>query len=382
MAFPITATSIACATGCSTSVALNEIFEGRGGLGFEDEVLVGRVPGELPALEAQWAAYDTRQARLAMLTTRQCEEPLRRAIEKWGPSRVAILVGTSTGGIAWTERAYARFKNGEEGNLEGGLLQKHAFGAVVDLLVGMYGLSGPAYTVSTACSSSAHILGSAMRLLRVGVCDAAFALGVDTLCDLTIRGFSGLGLLSSQGARPFDRDRDGINIGEAAGALLIERESADAEFVLRGFGSSSDGYHMTHPHPDGAGAIASMGAALSDAGLSPRDISHVNAHGTATVDNDRIEALAIERVFGSRVPICSTKGYTGHTLGACGALEAVVTIESLRRETMPGTFGLRTIDPGIALVVGPEPVAIDGRYAASNSFAFGGNNATVIFERR
>lgn len=381
MRLPITDFALACATGPRTQVALDTIFAGESGLAEEDSLLVGRVGDPLDALEPRFEEFDTRQARLAQLTISPMRDSIQAARERWGPRRVGLLVGTSTGGIAWTETAY-RAAHEEQGHHARSVFTRHAFGAVVDYLKRAFELEGPGYCVSTACSSSTHILGSAQRLIASGTVDAVLAIGIDTLCHLTLRGFGGLGLLSAGQSRPFDAERDGINIGEAGAALLVERHSDDATSWLRGFGTSSDGYHMTSPPPDGAGAIASMTQALANAEIDRAQIVAINAHGTGTVANDAAEALAIASVFGDDAVVVSTKGYTGHTLGACGAVEAVICIESLRRQQVPGTFGLRTLDAALPVRASAARSSVDGKFMMSNNFAFGGNNATIILEQR
>ena len=381
MRLPITDHALTCATGPTTTEALDAIFACRAGLSSRENLLVGAVKAQLDPVPEDFEAFDTRQARLALHTTQQIAGSIDAAIARWGSDRVAVLVGTSTGGIRWTESVYEPGTRHDQASLSGGVFHRHAFGAVADLLKQVYALTGPGYCLSTACSSSAHIFGSARRLIESGVVDAALAIGVDTLCELTLRGFGGLGLLSAGQCRPFDKSRDGINIGEAGAVVLIERAHDDAEFALAGFGSSSDGFHMTRPPDDGAGAVMSMRAALATAQIQGDQVAAINAHGTGTVANDAAEAAAISAVFGQQACVASTKGYTGHTLGACGAVEAVISIESLRRQQLPATFGLRESDDALAVRASAQPQEFDGDYVLSNSFAFGGNNATVVLQR-
>lgn len=373
--------AVSCATGGLTRTAMDSIFEGRTGLTTEGGRILGRVAQPLEPLPEDLAAYDTRQARLALSAAQQISPAIVKSREKWGPDRIAVLLGTSTGGIQWVESTYVPGTKDEVAALAGSALTRHGFAAAPRVIQAVFELSGPAYAISTACSSSAHVFGAARRMLLGGRVDAVIALGVDTVCQLTIQGFRGLGLLAVDYCRPFDVARDGINIGEAAAAFLLERDASEADFYLKGFGSSSDGFHSTRPPPDGAGAVTSMSAALADAALAPTDIKGVHAHGTGTVENDRAEARAITRVFGEGMSITSTKGLTGHTLGACGALSAAIVLESLKRQQLPGTFGLKTLDPTLSVCADPRPIDFYGDFVASNSFAFGGNNVTLIFGR-
>ncbi len=372
--------ALLCATssgseGAQTQSALDAIFENKSGLRKEKNRYIGRVENLRP-LPTTLHPYATCQAQLAYSTLFPMSASIQKAREKWGAERVAVLVGTSTGGIAWTESHYPNA-------LQGSAFIKHGFGAIATMIQTQFDLAGPAYTISTACSSSAQIFGSARRLISQNIADAVLLLGVDTLCDLTLQGFEGLGLLSKERCRPFDIERDGINIGEAGGALLLERERLGQRdsFALRGFGSASDGYHITRPPPDGEGAARTMQFALDDAELSPKDVAALNAHGTGTLENDRAESTAIQSIFGTEIPVVSTKGFTGHTLGACGTVDAIISIESLKRQRLPGTIGFKKAEEASKISLDANPVDIAGKFIASNSFAFGGNNVTLIFEK-
>ncbi|QED28375.1 beta-ketoacyl-[acyl-carrier-protein] synthase II [Microvenator marinus] len=372
--------ALSCASGGSTEEAMNSIFGGKSGIAEESGRFIGRVSASLGSLPGQFLEFDTRQARLAVHVVKMIAPSIFRAREKWGPKRVAVLLGTSTGGIEWVEANYTPGTRDVVSSLDGGACNKQAFGAASYVVQNMFELEGPAYAISTACSSSSHVFGAAKRLIHSDRVDAVVVLGVDTLCHVTIEGFLGLGLLASSLCRPFDVARDGINIGEAGAAFLLERD-LDAEFHLCGFGASSDGYHSTRPPPDGAGAALCMQAALEDAGLLPQNVVGVHTHGTGTVENDRAEGRAITGVFGAGMSVVSTKGATGHTLGACGALNAAIALESLRRQCLPGTHGLEVIDPVLSVNADSAPRPVTGDYVASNSFAFGGNNVTLILGR-
>jgi 3-oxoacyl-[acyl-carrier-protein] synthase-1 len=239
------------------------------------------------------------------------------------------------------------------------------------------GLRGPAMVVSTACASSARTFIDARQLIESGVCDAAIVGGADSLCGMTLRGFASLDLISAVACRPCDAKRSGISIGEAAGFALLERTGAG--IGLLGFGTSSDGYHMSAPHPQATGAIAAMRAALAAGGLSAADIDYVNLHGTGTRANDAMEDIAMAEVFGAATPCSSTKGWTGHTLGASGILEAVVAGLCIEHGFMPGCLNVNAVDPGFRARVAVENEQRPIRRVMSNAFGFGGINCSLIF---
>jgi 3-oxoacyl-[acyl-carrier-protein] synthase-1 len=240
------------------------------------------------------------------------------------------------------------------------------------------GLAGPAFVVSTACSSSAKVFANAARMIEAGVVDAAVVGGVDSLCLTTLYGFRSLELVSADICRPWDAARAGLSLGEGAAFALLERDAGRARAWLRGCGESSDGHHMSSPHPEGAGAALAMRAALADAGLAPGDVDYLNLHGTATPGNDAAEDRAVRQVFGTSIACSSTKGFTGHTLGAAGAVEAAIAVLALERGLLPASLNLRERDP--ALELEPLRVATErpARVVASNSFGFGGSNACLV----
>jgi 3-oxoacyl-[acyl-carrier-protein] synthase-1 len=245
------------------------------------------------------------------------------------------------------------------------------------------GLEGPSVTLSTACSSSAKVFATAARWIRHGVADAVLVGGVDSLCLSILYGFNSLQLVSSSPCRPFDVDRDGISIGEAAGFAILTREdlTPDAEFLLLGYGESSDAWHMSHPHPEGRGALLAIDRALQSSRLEARDIDYINMHGTASRANDLSETYALAERFPQRTSASSTKGWTGHTLGAAGILEAVITLDAMRHGLSPGTLNCEVPDPEFRFPVLKENLAQPLRYAMTSSFGFGGNNAVLIFGR-
>ncbi len=341
------------------------------------ETRCGALPDEPPPLPSKFGVYDTRLARLVWMMLDELETPIIDAVARWGPARVAVLLGTSTGGIAVTERAYSSYREHGVLPFSFDFARQHAFHAALELVRTRTAIAGPGYVVSTACSSGAKLLASAVRLLATNMVDAVAAIAVDTLCHTTIRGFAGLELLSADMCKPFSRERNGINIGEGAAMVLLDRD-LDADVFLLGVGESSDAHHMTAPDPDGAGAKLAMLSALEQAGMTPADVDHVNAHGTGTVLNDESEARAILAVLGRDVPVASTKGYTGHMLGAGGLVEVVFAIASLLDDFIPVSLGSEPFDATLGITVNTQATTRRVRTVLSNSFAFGGSNVATL----
>ena len=338
-------------------------------------------------MRADLATFDCRNNRLAQLGLRQdhFEDAVRAVAARLGPHRVGIFVGTSTSGILQTELAYRR-RDPATGALPADFIYAttHNTYSVADFVRHYFGLTGPAVVVSSACSSSAKVFASASRMMAAGLIDAALVGGVDSLCLTTLYGFNSLGLVSSQPCRPFDIARNGISIGEAAGFALLERvpeHLASDAILLMGLGESSDAHHMSSPHPQGLGAQMAMQDALKTAQLQACDIDYINLHGTATQNNDSAETLAVAAVFGSATPCSSTKGATGHTLGAAGGIEAVICALALQNSLLPGGVNTNQVDPAL-----PLNYLVHNRYqpvtrALSNSFGFGGTNCSLILGR-
>jgi 3-oxoacyl-[acyl-carrier-protein] synthase-1 len=302
---------------------------------------------------------------------------VERAVRRWGADRVAIVLGTSTGGILETEDALLAHA-GTGAVPEGfSLERKHAFDGLLAVVRRRTGARGPGWVVSTACSSSGKVLGSARRLLAAGRADAVVTGGVDTLCQTTLRGFRTLEALSSRPCRPFSAERDGISLGEGGAFLLVEREG-DGPARLLGVGETSDAHHMSHPHPEGLGARRAMEEALRQGGVAPGAVDHVNAHGTGTPANDVVEAGAIAAAVGSQALVASTKGYTGHLLGAAAATEAIFSILAIERGIVPASLGAAPLDAGVSVAVCLAPLRRACRVVLSNSFAFGGSNVAVL----
>lgn len=349
-----------------------------------DEAPSGISPGELTPLPEGFAPCDCRNHRLAYAAYLQIRDAVDAAIDRYGAHRVGVVLGSSTAGVDMTEQVYATWK--ATGILPPGMdfNKQHAMGSVSSVVADIAGCGGPRYTLSTACTSSVKAMISAKGLIDRGFCDAVITGGVDTICHMTINGFESLGTVSRKRANPMSRNREGLNIGEAAALFLMTREPASVSLV--GAGESCDAYHMSAPHPEGLGAEAAMRAALQDANITPAQIAYLNMHGTATPQNDAMEAKAIERIFG-KLPCSSTKPMVGHTLGAAGAVEAGFCWMALQRLQanhlpLPPHVWDGEADPDIppldlARVGGQAP--IQGRaYLMSNSFAFGGNNCSIV----
>jgi 3-oxoacyl-[acyl-carrier-protein] synthase I len=385
-----TATS---ALGCGLPATLAALRAGRSGLApcaFESvtlETCVGEVPGVdanalPPALTAE---FDCRNNRLAWLGLNQdgFAEAVERAAGRYGRARLGIFLGTSTSGILETELAYRRRDPAGAFPADFRYAGAHNSFSLAAFVRRALRLGGPAVVISSACSSSAKAFASARRAIGTGLIDAALVGGVDTLCLTTLYGFHSLQLVSRTPCRPFDVARDGISIGEAAAFALLEPAagSAAGSVLLLGTGESSDAYHMSSPPPDGAGARAAMQAALSDAGLSAEDIDYVNFHGTGTPSNDEAEARAVADVLGKQIPGSSTKGATGHTLGAAGALETVICALALQEGLMPGGVNTTQVDPALPVHYLRANRNARLRRVISNSFGFGGTNCSLILGR-
>jgi 3-oxoacyl-[acyl-carrier-protein] synthase-1 len=329
------------------------------------------------------ARFDCRNNRAAELGLAQdgFREAVQRAVERHGAQRVGVFIGTSTAGILHTELAYRR-RDASSGALPADFdyRRTHNTYSAAEYVRERLGLKGPCAAISTACSSSAKAFGSAARLMEAGLIDAAVVGGVDTLCLTTLYGFNSLELLSKEPCRPYDAQRGGISIGEAAAFALMEREGS-SPVALLGFGESSDAHHMSSPHPEGLGARRAMQAALDRAGLAAKDIDYVNLHGTGTQSNDSAEDRAVVALFGETVPVNSTKGMTGHALGAAGAVEAVLSMLAMEEGLIPASPGTREIDPALRAHYekSARPAAL--QRVLSNSFGFGGSNCSLVLGR-
>lgn len=345
---------------------------------------IGEVAGvDDQRLPEALSRYDCRNNRLTLmgLETDGFGDRVREATTRYGADRVGVFLGTSTAGILQTELAYRR-RDPATGALPDDFHYRttHNAFSLAEFTRDHFGLTGVAMAISTACSSSAKVFAAAARQLALGMIDAAVVGGVDTLCLTTLYGFASLQLTSKNPCRPYDAARDGISIGEGAAFALLERSASPAPgtVMLLGVGESSDAYHMSSPHPEGLGAKMAMEAALRSAGLSVADIDYINLHGTATPANDAAEGKAVAALFGDTVPGNSTKGYMGHTLGAAGAIEALVCATALTDGRLPGSPGTGALDPSIPIRYQLKGEDRALRHALSNSFGFGGSNCSLV----
>jgi 3-oxoacyl-[acyl-carrier-protein] synthase-1 len=398
----VTHFTAASCIGRGLAPTLQTLREQRAGLspcrfeGAELDTWIGTVDGvDDEPVRADLSAFDCRNHRLAQLGLMQDHfaDAVRAAAARYGSTRVGVFLGTSTSGILETELAYRR-RDPQSGALPADFryAQTHNCYSLAAFVRAFLALQGPAVSISSACSSGAKAFGSARRMIEAGLIDAAVVGGVDSLCLTTLYGFNSLELLSRDRCRPFDVARRGISIGEAAAFALLERpgngaDAADAvsgthhdAIYLLGVGESSDAHHMSAPHPEGLGARLAIERSLAGAGLSPADIDYINLHGTATPSNDAAESLAVNALFDG-TPSSSTKGATGHTLGAAGALEAVISMLALRHQFLPAGVGTTEPDPVLNLdyILANRDASL--RAVLSNSFGFGGTNCSLIFGR-
>ncbi len=392
----ITSYTATNALGAGNAASLQALQQQQSGLspnqfdGCDLKTFVGQVADlDKVSLPEHLSGFDCRNNRLTYLGLQQdnFSEVVLAARDKYGAGRVAVFLGTSTSGIQQTELAYAQL--GDQINSGEGLsssyhyTKTHNTFSLADFVQQYYELKGIAHVVSTACSSSAKVFASAYRHMQAGFCDAAIVGGVDSLCLTTLYGFNSLQLVSEQKCTPWGKDRSGINIGEAAGFALLEHiDSAGEQLTLQGYGESSDAYHMSTPHPEGRGAAKAMQAALDSAGLSSKDIDYINLHGTATQSNDSAEDNAVMTVFGNTTAASSTKGWTGHTLGAAGITEVIFGCLAIENSFMPVNLNTQEIDPTTnANIVMAKNNNTVNRFI-SNSFGFGGSNCSLIIGRQ
>ncbi len=387
----VTAFSVVCATGYGQQALLAALRERRGPLRPNDftaqplPTWIGRVPDlesaawDLPEALAPWRCRNNRLA-WAGLNTDGFRGAVAGAIGRYGARRIALVMGTSTAAIDATEAFYRHLD--DPAGPPPHLLhpQLHTPHSIGDFMQRALGVAGPCFTIATACSSSAKVFCQAERLMRLGLCDAVVVGGVDSLCDSVLYGFGSLELLSPDPCRPFGVDRRGLNLGEAAALVLLERDER-SDLALLGYGESSDAHHMSAPHPQGLGARLAVEQALARAGREPRDIRYINLHGTATPKNDAVEAQVVASLFPATTRASSTKGWTGHTLGAAGSLEAVITFLALRTGLIPGTLNTTQLAAECGPQIQLDNTDADTRFALSHSFGFGGSNCVLLFGR-
>lgn len=388
----VTVEHYTCTTACAAGLSAlsHAIASGQSGLspnGFTETPLrtyIGQVlqaeNADSASLPADLLEYDCRNNRLAWLSL-QADNFVgraRRAVARYGPHRVGIALGTSTSSVGETEAAYR--ERDEAGHLSPQQVARpqvhtpHSLGIFVQKVVGA---AGPCVTVSTACSSSAKVFATAERWLRLDLVDAVVVGGVDSLCESVLHGFNSLQLVSAEPCRPFDVARDGINLGEAGGFALLTRNPGRLQLV--GYGESSDAHHMSSPHPEGVGVRKAIAQALDCAGLNGDQIQYLNLHGTASVKNDAVETTVINQCYGPGLYASSTKGWTAHTLGAAGIVEAAITLRALETGVLPGTLNSSRLDAGCSPRIRLETEHRNIRLAATHSFGFGGNNCVLIF---
>lgn len=385
----IAASAVTHSIGTGVDLLWNFVSQKKSGLRKNDldwcdlDCWIGKSPDvESILFPDELLSWDCRNHRLVWMAMQDVglRNELSKQISKFGSKRVGIVLGTSTSGIRSTEIAYAeRISRGVwPSNFD--FEHTHSVDALCRFVSKVLGIHGPSVGIASACSSSAKVFLIAQRWITAGIVDVVLVGGADSLCLSTLHGFNSLQLLSSEMCRPFDEARNGISIGEAAGFVLLTKDSTAVRFV--GGGESSDAFHMTSPHPEGLGAQAAIYGALKSADLIPSDIDYVNAHGTATPSNDRAEAVALDAVFSDcLVPVSSTKGVTGHALGAAGIVEAIITIEAINHQTLPPL--VTSVHPIIGMdlnfINDATPASI--KYAMSNNFGFGGTNCSLIFGR-
>jgi len=382
--------TLASAAGAGLGPTRSALAAGRSGLRRNDfehcdlDTFIGRVDGvEDCRLSGTLADFDCRNNRLALLALEQDGfiDAIGQLKGRITPDRIACVIGTSTAGIGATESAYRDLGERARFSERYRLPRVHTPHTSSAFTAEVLGLEGPVLTVSTACSSSAKVFANAARLIDCGLADAAIVGGVDSLCLSVLYGFHSLELVSSRPCRPFDRARDGLNLGEAAGFAILEKRPDRSHGRLLGWGESSDAHHMASPHPEGEGAAAAMRGALERAGIQPEQVGYINCHGTATPLNDRVEASAIRSVFSTPPPAASTKGWTGHTLGAAGIVEAVFSLLALEDEWLPAGLNLTDAeDEWLDFVLAaPRRERVD--VVLSNSFGFGGSNCGLLLGR-
>lgn len=397
----LTALGICCALGASKQQVWQAAVAGsRAGMVWRDDLLlagqavvVGAVTEKLPQIDPAFAHLSSRNNELAYCAYLQIAAEVQQAKQQYGTERIAVVLGSSTSGIADGEDALQQ-------RLSSGSwpadyhYQKQEMVAPAQFIAAVAGVSGPAYVISTACSSSARALISARNLLTSGMADAVIVGGVDSLCRMTLQGFAALESVAAGFCQPFAEGRDGINIGEGAALFLMLRQ-ADVKacgepkqpIELAGAGAAADAYHMSAPHPQGRGAEAAIRQALAQAGISASELGYINLHGTATPLNDAMESTVLQRLGADKVPASSTKSLTGHTLGAAGAIEAALCWLLLSDYNAAFALLPQVRDnpadaalPTLNFVQAGQQQALS--LCLSNSFAFGGNNAAVILRRQ
>ncbi len=380
-----------CALVCALGDKLDDIgrrlFDGASGIAVTEAwspgraLPLGRVASALPAVHGLPLAQRSRNNQLALAALAQIRVAVDAAIARYGAHRVGVVIGTSTSGIAETERALQAAALPPQFHYA-----QQEMGSVAAMLARELGIAGPAYAHSSACASAAKAMASAARLIRMGLCDAIVTGGVDTLCGFTVAGFSALESVSAARCNPLSANRNGINIGEGAALFLMTREPA--RVALCGWGEASDGHHISAPDPAGSGARLAIAQALARAGIDAAHIDYINLHGTATLQNDAMESRVVHDMFGGQVAVSSTKPFTGHTLGAAAAVEAALCWLAMQDDNPHGQLPPQLWDgvpdaslPTLNVVARGARLGRPLNWALSNSFAFGGSNAALVLGR-
>lgn len=390
----LNACGIVCALGAGHAQVGTRLFAGEPGVAPtrawtpDRELPLGRVLTELPSMDHLPPALQSRNNALVLAALAQIRPAVDAAIARHGADRVGVVIGTSTSGIGETEHAIRTYAT--EGALPDDFqYDRQEMGSPAVMLAHELGVAGPAYVHSSACSSSAKAMASAARLIKMGLCDAVVTGGADSLCTFTVAGFASLESVSAAPCNPMSANRHGINIGEGAALFLMTAEADDDTTVaLMGWGESSDGHHMSAPDPTGAGAALAMTQALQRAGVAPSEVDYINMHGTATPQNDAMESRVIAALFGTEVPVSSTKPFTGHTLGAAAAIEAALCWLAMQNDNQDGRLPPHLWDgvpdpelPRLNLVAPGAVLGRPLRRVLSSSFAFGGSNAALLLGR-
>ena len=391
MTFYLNDVGMLSAVGSNREEIFSRLKQGdRSGLILSEEfssrpVYVGAINADLPTIDQQYSVYDCKNNQLILAALDQIQGTVNSMIKRYGVGRMGVVLGTSTSGVRNTELAIASVaKQGSKPENFHYKQQQLAGGA--DFLAHYLGLKGPAYTVSTACSSSGKAFASARRLINLGFCDAVIVGGVDTLCRFTVHGFDALASVSSGLCKPFGEHRDGINLSEAAALFVVSKEEGSVQ--LGGIGETSDAYHFSAPDPDGGAVITAMNIALKQANKQAEEVDYINLHGTATPLNDAMESKAVNHVFGSHLTVSSSKGMTGHALGAAAALELGICWMLLSSDDQEGALVPNINDDAIDKTLPPLNYVKQGqklgriiKTCQSNSFAFGGNNVSIVLTR-
>jgi len=383
----VTGTGVICHAGLNLEETMKTLYAGRRSPAPPKRTKTS-LEEAFPVFETEDFPLDRTLTRTNNLLIRALDEAMQQARvveETWQNRRVGVAIGTTVGCTLNNEPFYRDFKAGKKPDITA--VTRFLRSNPASFLSNEYSLTGPVATVANACSSGTDAIGLAKSWIERGLCDTAIAGGSDELSRITYLGFISLMNTSRKPCMPFDKNRTGLNLGEGAGILILEREDlavrrqAEPRGFICGYASAADAYHPTAPHPEGRGLKTAILAALQDAGITPADIGFINAHGTSTVDNDRVEGRVLAELFSNRVPVVSTKAYTGHTLGAAGGVEAVFTIQALLDQRLPATLGFNTADTECGIIPTSRNTEVSAAFAMSTSLAFGGNNAVLIAGR-